>query len=273
MKTFTLWLISLMCAILPMAATAQTNIRKAFDSIIECPQAKITESHTLDKDPATNLKIGQSDIYRFILPADKAKLVKNVIAAFKQDSEMSFSYNHGTLSPSENDIELAVGDAAQKSVSLKNNYIYALYLAPLSEDPEGIYRYAYGMDYEEKDGMLEGKLIVTYATTLKYRQQKEQDRQNAVLGRFSNGVYVRPGVQQSTFDRLLSYIQSMSTANTQTRIALATKTYKLIAESSSDMTSAEKDTIREILNGMISDKKYSDTVLNTLLNQSVIGIR
>ena len=281
MKTSILRLLSLMFAVIPLTAAAQNNIKKAFDAIIKCPEAQITESHTLDKDPSTGVKTGQSDVYRFELPTDKANLLDNVVSAFDKDAELAYSVNKGKSVNTERDILLVVGNGATDGVYITSpdcEYIYSLFLAPLSEDPNGIYRYAYGMNCKEEGGKLVGKLVITYATTLKYRQQAEQQRQFNVLRSFSNGAYVIPGndsSQQSWFDMLMSYFQSMTQANTQTRIALASKAFKVIRDTSKypEVTDADKAAVREILKGMISDKKYSESVLNKLLTQCLVEIK
>lgn len=266
-------LLSLLLATMPMAATAQTNVKDAFEAIIKNSKAQITETHTLEKDPVTNVKTGQSDVYRFILPADKANLVKKVLSAFDKDSHMAYSINRGNTVNTDNDITLAIGDATGSGVRVnepQHEYMYALFLPSQSEDPEGKYRYAYGINWKEADGNITGKLIVTYATTLKYRQQAEKNRQLKYLSSFSNGI-----LQQDWFDTLMSYFQSMSTANSQTRIALATKAYKVIRDTSKypDVTATDKDSIREILEGMTADKEYSETILHRLLTQCLVTLK
>lgn len=280
MKTTLLRLSSLVIAIIPLATAAQTNIKAAFDAIIKCPEARITESHTFDKDPSTNVKTGQSDVYRFVLPANKIKLVENVITAFDKDSRLAYSINRGTTVNTESDVNLAIGDGSS-SVTVTDpgcDYLYSLYLPSQSEDPEGKYRYAYGINWKEKNGNVAGKLIVTYATTLKHRQQVERNRQFEVLRMYSNGSDVVPSIdsqQQTWFETLMSYFQSMSWENSKTRIALATKAYKVICDVSKypEVTSTDKATIREILEGMISDDKYSETILNRLLRQCLFSIK
>lgn len=282
MKTSLLRLLSLALAVIPMVAAAQTNIRSAFNDIINCPEAQITQSHTLEKDTATGRKKGQSDVYRFVLPADKLDLIKKAIAAFDKDADMAYSINRGKAVNTERDIVLSIGNAYDDGVYLNDadcEYIYSLFLAPLSEDPDGNYRYAYGMNCKEVGGKLVGKLAITYATTLKYRQQAERQRQYDVLRTFSGSSIgissPASSSQQSWFDTLMSYFQGMTTAPSQTRIALASKAYKVIQDTSKypEVTQADKDTVREILKGMIADKKYSETVLNKLLNRCLIEIK
>ncbi len=281
MKTSTIRLISLLFAVIPMMAVARTNIKSAFDAIIKCREAQITESHTLNKDPATNVKTGQSDVYRFALPTGKSNLVKNVVSAFDKDADMAYSLNRGKAISTDREIQLAIGDANTDGVTINEpgcEYVYALYLASPSEDPEGKHRYAYGMNFKEEDGMLVGKLIVTYATTLKYRQDAEKQRQYDLIRKFSKGAYTIPSTdlsQTSWLDILMSYFQGMTSANSQTRIALATKAYKVIRDTSKypEVADADKDAVREILKGMISEKKYSETVLNKLLNQCLVTLK
>lgn len=281
METSIIRLISLMFAVIPMMAVAQNNIKSAFDAIIKCPEAKITESHTLEKDPSSGIKTGQSDVYRFVLPASEAKLLENVVTAFDRDADMAYSINRGKSVNTESGIVLTVGDGGSDGVYINDSdceYIYSLFLAPLSEDPNGIFRYAYGMNCKEENGKLIGKLVVTYATTLKHRQQAEQQRQYSMFRNLSNGVYVMQSdnsAQQTWFDMLMSYFQSMTSANSQTRIALASKAYKVIRDTSKypEVTESDKDAVREILRGMISEKKYSETVLNKLLNQCLTTLK
>lgn len=282
-----LWLSSLLIAAMPLTAKAQSNIKSAFEAIIKCPEATITDSHWLDKDPLTKVKTGQSDVYNFVLPANKMKLVKNVMDAFEKDSEMAYSINKGKANSNNFKITLAVGDGSTNGVSFiedEGDYEYATFLAPESEDPSGIYRYAYAISYNEKGGKIRGKLVITYATTLMHRQKTERERQYSVLRNLSKlrnlstdseDFEMGETRQQPWFDTLMSYFQSMTQANSQTRIALATKAYKIIRDTAKypDVTESDKDTVREILKSMISDKKYSESVLNELLNQCLVNLK
>ncbi len=281
MKTTVSRLLCLLLAAITMTAAAQTNIKTAFNAIIKCQEAQITESHSLDKDPDTHAKTGLSDIYNFTLPADKINLVKNVISAFDKDSENSFSIVSGKTMNTDPEMHLAVGNGDGNGVRINDpdcNYVYALFLPSSAEDSEGIYRYAYGISYKEAYGYITGKLIVTYATTQKYRQQVTRERQFEVLRNLStNPISISSGnsSQQSWFEMMVSYLQNISSASSQTRIALATKAYKLIQDRGlyPEMTASDKNTVREILKGMISDNKYSETILNKILNQCLVSLK
>ena len=281
MKNSTMWLLCLILSAMPMPAAAQSNIQSAFNALIKNPDAQITESHILEKDPDSDKKTSQSDVYNFELPADQFKLIKNIVNAIEKDSQHAFGLYSGRIMPSDQDITLAVGDGNGKKgevnlTDLGGDYSYAIFLAPKSEDPEGIYRYAYGISYKQskKNDNITGKLVVTYATTLKYRQQLAAEQQQDQWKMF-NKIGKELSEQDSWFDMLMSYFQSMPEATLKTRIALATKAFKVIRDTSKypEVTTADKDTIREILKIMVSDSKYSESVLNKLLNQCLIELK
>lgn len=283
MNTFFIQLFSLLITVIPIVATAQVAVRSAFDDIIKYPEAITNEEHSLDKDPDTNTKTSQYDIYSFELPASKIKLIKNVISAFGKDSQTAYSINQGKISDKDkSEIRLAIGDGDNKNVRITKpncEYIYALFLAPASEDPEGKYRYAYAMNFKEEDGKLIGNLIVTYATTLKYRQDAER-RQSRMLNSEGAMLMELPSEftsQQTWFDKIMSCLESMTMATTsQMRISLASRTLKLImdADKKTNATDAEKNVVREILKGMISDKQYySNNMLYTILNQCLVALK
>ena len=276
-------LLSLMLVFVPITAGAQNSIKSAFDAIIKCPEAKVKENLSLDKDPSTGKKTGQCDVYNFELPASKAKLIKDVYSAFENEAEKAYDISRGKYRNVNREESLAVGNGRGKlrlNYPADCEYIISLFLAPKSEDPDGIHRYAYAMTYNETDGKFVGRLIITYATTLMYRQQLEKEKENEIISNWTNGTYNNRGNTQNNskktwFDRVMSYLQGMSSASTQTRIALASNAYKAIRDISQypDVTQADKETIGEILKGMIADKEYSETVLNTLLKQCLGSIK
>ncbi|MDE5794888.1 MAG: hypothetical protein K2I08_09225 [Muribaculaceae bacterium] len=280
MKTSVTRLLCLILSAMPVLASAQSNIQSAFNALIKSPDAQITESHVLEKDPDTDKKTSQCDVYNFVLPADQFKLIKNIVNAIDKDSKHAYGLYSGRVTSTDQDIILAVGDGnGNNNVSLTDlggDYSYAAFLAPKSEDPEGIYRYAYGISYKQskKNDNIIGKLVVTYATTLKYRQQVAVEKQQSQW-KMLNKMNKELQEEDSWFDMLMSYFQSMSDATSKTRIALATKAFKVIRDSSKypEVTIADKVAIREILKVMVSDNKYSESVLNKLLNQCLAELK
>ncbi len=256
----------IMVTLTPMIANAQSNIKAAFDAIIDCKDADVTSSHSLEKDPETFVKNGQCDIYNFTLPEKKASLFKNLLRAFDKDSQYAYSIQSGKSKRNDRTIRVAVGDGNEAGIQVNEpgfDYIYELFLAPASENPEGIYRYAYGLMYKEIDGKIEGKFYVTYATTLKYRQKKE----NSSIKTRSNSTVIING-NTSWFEKLMSYLNGMSTANSRTRLSYATKAYALINnidKYKDEVTEKDKKAAYKIIKSMRSQSKYSDPQLNAIL--------
>lgn len=280
MKNSATWLLCLILSAMPMLASAQSNIQSAFNALIKSSDAQITESHVFEKDPDTGKKTSQCDVYNFVLPADQFKLIKNIVNAIEKDSQHAFGLYSGRITPADQDITLAVGNGNGKNdvslTDLGGDYSYAVFLAPKSEDPEGIYRYAYGISYNQskKNDNITGKIVLTYATTLKYRQQAAVEQQQNQWKVF-NQMNKELSEEDTWFDKLMLYFQSMSEATSKTRIALATKAFKVIRDTSKypEVTTADKDAIREILKVMVSDSKYSESVLNKLLNQCLVELK
>ena len=71
MKLPLLKLICAWMAFVTCTATAQTNIKKAFDAIID--NSIVTENHSLEMDPSTGEKVSQMDYYEFKMPADVSR--------------------------------------------------------------------------------------------------------------------------------------------------------------------------------------------------------
>ncbi len=270
--------ISPLLALMPFAAVAQSNIKTAFDAIINCPGAEVKDSHSLYKDPVKHNKVGSCDTYEFELPAGKSNLIKNVISAFDRDSEKSYSLIKSWTEKNGKTIGVAVGDGSNiVALPAGHEYLNALFMAQPSEDPAGIYRYAYVIAYKEKpDGRITGRIAITYAQTIEYRQKMNKEAEYENLRRLNdlNRASTFDVSQKTWFDGLMTYLQNMHTASVSTRISLATKAYKQIGEMNKyPVTEVDKATAREILKAMISDSKYSETVLNKLLQKCLAGIK
>lgn len=262
-----------LAALTSMQAWAQSNIKSAFDAIINCKDAQVKEQHSLDRNPETGEKTGQSDVYFFTLPADKMKLVDNAVASFKRDDSMAYGIYSGTLrEPGE--IAIAAGKDESRAVYIGesgDDYTYALFLAPRSEDPTSTWRYAYSISYKRSNGEVKGKIVITYATTLQYRQEQKQKAYEQMFN-----IPSVSGSGTSWFSKLMSYFQSMTSGSTQARVALATKAYELIKKSKNypDVTDTDKDAAREIIMSMLNERKYNtEPVLRQLLNSCLTALK
>lgn len=167
------------------AANAQQHVQKAFEALLNEKYVEIKTQHSLERDPETGRKEGEMDVYDFELPAPTVKqrqLVKDVEKAFEKDKEDAYSLSSGSYG---NNVSLAVGDGKSVSVGLGrikgSRYIYACFLD--KDDPEKKYRYAYAMEWAEKDKKTTVRLAKTYATTQKYRHGGKSIRKVIVNGK------------------------------------------------------------------------------------------
>lgn len=270
--------ICLLLALTPFCLSAQTNIAKAFDKLINNSDVVRTQSHSMEKDVKTGLKESQCDIYTFELPASKKGVVENILKAFKTDENKAYSTSSGVAGQNDREINLAVGDGVQgvRINASGHNYIYSCFMAPEAENPEGIYRYGYGMNWKEHDGKINGSLVVTYATTLKHRQSVSNSNNGYFV--FRNGTLSDASQisdNSTWFGKFMGYVQAMSSGNTKACQALAAKIYEhtKLTESSSDIKKADKDTAREILKTLLSDRKYNDNVTIKLINAAITNIK
>lgn len=165
----------MMAMILMLSATAahsQQHVQKAFEALLNEKYVEIKTQHSLEKDPETGKKEGEMDVYDFEFPSPTSKqqqLVKDVERAFDKDKEESYTLSSGNYG---DNVSLAVGDGKSAGVGLGrikgSRYIYACFLD--KDDPEKNHRYAYAMEWLEKDKKITVRLVKTYATTQKYRQ-------------------------------------------------------------------------------------------------------
>ena len=183
MKSKSLILTAMLTA-LPSVLLAQQNIQKAFDELLNENIVEIKTQHTLERDPETGKKKAQMDIYDFeVANPTGISRVRDIQRAFDKDKEDAYELRSGDHAG--NDYHrLAVGDGKSYSVAIGrikgSNYIYALFLD--KDDSEKIYRYAYALEWVEKDKKTQVRLAITYATTLQYRNSKRQTRTFIVNG-------------------------------------------------------------------------------------------
>ena len=173
-----------MLTALPSTLMAQQNIQKAFDALLNENIKEIKTQHTLERDPETGRKKAQMDIYDFeVANPTGISRIKDIQRAFDKDKEDAYELRSGDHAG--NDYHrLAVGDGKSYSVAVGrikgSNYIYALFLD--KDDPEKIYRYAYALEWVEKDKKTQVRLAITYATTLQYRNGRKQVKTFIVNG-------------------------------------------------------------------------------------------
>ncbi len=278
MKRIAIRLICLLAAMAPIAASAQSNIMAAFDAIINCKEAEISDYHFSKKDPKTKLKSGQDDIYNFVIPANKKKLINNVLDAFAKDENTAYVVKKGKNTDSKNLISLH-SEETSSGIPIDEpnyNYVYELFAPSKAEDPKGIHRYSYGFNYKEEDGVIKGKIVINYATTGEYRVQLERQRQLAWMTDMdkANKKANDDDSGQSWFEQVMACINGLKDANEKTRIALATRAYKLIGNMEDyDVSPQDKNTIKRMFEITLSNPAYRDPILYELLKQCQEGIK
>lgn len=247
----------------PVVTTAQTNIKKAFDKFINSKGVKVDAQHFLEKDPETGQKHGQYDIYTYTIPKSKASLLKDVEAAFDKDREESYSYGSGVNSKGYAGFLLSVGnDGYPVEIGANKGayYIYSCFSDP--DDVTRKYRYGYGMDRMEQGDSLTGKLVITYATTMKYRNKQnsfswngkaDDDDSSSWLGEFN--IYLKKLKDDPNSNAASIYVNNI---------------YNLSKRAGS-LTTVEKNLIiKEIVN---INSKVTDDFMRILLNSAIENLK
>ena len=177
-------ILTAMLMALPSALMAQENIEKTFEALLNEKNVEIKTQHSLERDPETGKKTAQADVYDFVVSSPTGLTrIKAVQKAFEKDKEAAYQYRTVSHPRSEYG-SLAVGDGKSQSVAIGkikgSDYIYACFLD--KDDPEKKYRYAYAMEWTEKDKKTQVRLAITYAMTQKYRQSGNNIRRVIVNG-------------------------------------------------------------------------------------------
>ena len=179
-------LITGMLMLLPSAVLAQQHIQQAFDALRNSNlQKEASSRHSIEKDPDTGQMEGLEDTYDFILPDKLGRnLIEDIRKAFQKDEAKAYSVNTGRKGNSEDFVSLAVGDSNKGGVAIGlmegSQWIYACFLDP--NDSQRQHRYAYALEWAESKNHITGRIVKTYATTLKYRQDKKNSRTITVNG-------------------------------------------------------------------------------------------
>jgi hypothetical protein len=160
---------------LPSTMMAQKNVKKAFDDFLAQKNfISLSPQHLLEKDPETGKKESQSDVYDFTAPTTYKRLLTAIEDAIQKDSEAAYQIASGENNGPTNYVTLAVGDDSSSGVAIGKNegsrYTYACFVD--KNDPDKKYRYAYAVDWVERDGKIIGRLAITYALMPKFRQSR-----------------------------------------------------------------------------------------------------
>lgn len=180
----------MVAAVLMLTATtalAQQHIQEAFDALRQSKaQREVWSENSVEKDPATGKLEGLTDTYDFVImePGQKGKkLINNILKAFEQDEPAAYSVSRGGHNTPEKYVSLAVGNSNTGGVPIGqiegSTHVYACFLD--LNDSLRHHRYAYALEWVEKDNYIKGRIVKTYATTLKFRQQKTSRNSRRII--------------------------------------------------------------------------------------------
>ena len=267
-------LITGMLMLLPSAVPAQQQIQQAFDALRNSNIKEISSRHSVEKDPDLGTMEGLEDTYDFELTDNRDKrLIDNIRKAFELDEAHAYSVSTGSNGNSEDFVSLAVGDSNKGGVAIglikDSKWIYACFLDP--NDTLRQHRYAYALEWAENGNKIRGRIVKTYATTLKFRQSKKQSRtitvngNNFAFGSFFSDADTKPSEtwlsEFNTYKNLFLKNPDGNAAN-----SYATQIYSLCKDAKS-LEDVEKNIVAtEILK---LKKKTKDEFIQQLFDMSI----
>lgn len=267
-------LITGMLMLLPSAVPAQQQIQQAFDALRNSNIKEISSRHSVEKDPDLGTMEGLEDTYDFELTDNRDKrLIDNIQKAFELDEAHAYSVSTGSNGNSEDFVSLAVGDSNKGGVAIglikDSKWIYACFLDP--NDTLRQHRYAYALEWAENGNKIRGRIVKTYATTLKFRQSKKQSRtitvngNNFAFGSFFSDSDTKPSEtwlsEFNTYKNLFLKNPDGTAAN-----SYATQIYRLCKDAKS-LEDVEKNIVAmEIVK---IKKKTKDEFIQQLFDMSI----
>lgn len=257
----------LMAVLMPPMALAQQNIMKAWDRFkSNSHMTLIGEKHSIDKDPQTGQKTYHLEYWTFSVPKDGLRDIEAFAEAFDQDANKAYSVNKGTTSKAD-EVQLAVGTDANNigtafvGSNKGSQYVYCLFLDP--EDPEGRYRYSYSLNWIMKGDSYEGTFLITYATTLKYRQsQGSQQLQYLTM--------YQP--TESWFTQFMTLASTIDKVGPSSRKYTAGQMFDL---AKSAPTEADKEAAIDVVNSLLPEieNKLKDPVTAAILRNCIKNLQ
>jgi hypothetical protein len=267
-------LITGLLMLLPSAVLAQQHIQQAFDALRNSNIKEISSRHSVEKDPDLGTMEGLEDTYDFELTDNRDKrLIDNIRKAFELDEAHAYSVSTGSNGNSEDFVSLAVGDSNKGGVAIglikDSKWIYACFLDP--NDTLRQHRYAYALEWAENGNKIRGRIVKTYATTLKFRQSKKQSRtitvngNNFAFGSFFSDADTKPSEtwlsEFNTYKNLFLKNPDGTAAN-----SYATQIYRLCKDAKS-LEDVEKNIVAmEIVK---IKKKTKDEFIQQLFDMSI----
>lgn len=269
-------------------ATAQENVKRAFDKFINSKKVEVVKSFSEERDikqPNRPL-ISKADVYTFTLKAKDQKLIQEVLAAFEKDRDNENVYqvlNHiGGRGIPTNGRELLVGRNRKNSVYIGMNEMDNWQLMCLLDptDETRTHRYAYAIEWNEHPensiaDVIKGKLVVTYSVIPedmltsqqpdapgKYASMKGRSEEVAcemadmVLGGRLDELNANKGQMLMAFDALKTEYCKTENADSRTGTTLVMTLYALCSHIGNLMKNypqTDDPNLRELLRSQLDD--------------------
>lgn len=258
--------IIILALLMPLLASAQNNILKDWKAFESSSYCTITgEKHAITKDPQTGQKTYHLEYWTFTVPKNYLSYIEQFAKAFTKDSDKAYSIEQGTTTMYDG-VQLAIGSG--KNTGTANvgrepgsNYVYCLFLDP--DDPDGNHRYAYALDWCKKGDKYEGTFFITYATTLKYRQEQAEKSNQQSSNDFDDSSW-----DNSWFTKFMTLASTVDQGSTKMRKYVAGQIFDLCKTAP---TQDDKDTAIDVLNSILPDleRDVADPVTPSILRNCI----
>ncbi len=270
-------------------ATAQDNVKRAFDKFINSKKVEVVKSFSEERDikqPNRPL-ISKADVYTFTLKAKDQKLIQEVLAAFEKDRDNENVYqvlNHiGGRGIPTNGRQLLVGKDTKNAVYIGMDEMQSWQLLCMLDpaDATRTHRYAYAIEVNDEPISIQltkkirGKLVVTYSVipdhvltsqqsdaTMKYDSMKGSSEEVAremadmVLGGRLDELNADKGQMLMAFDALKTEYCKEENFDSRTGTTLIMTLYALcchIGNLMKDYPQTNDPNLRELLQSQIDD--------------------
>lgn len=264
-----------MLMLLPSATPAQQHIQQAFDALRKSNIKEVSSRHSVEKDPDSRTMEGLEDTYDFELTDHRdRRLIDDIRKAFEQDETNAYSVSTGSKGNGEDFVSLAVGDSNKGGVAIgmikDSKWIYALFLDP--NDSLRQHRFAYALEWAENGNRIRGRIVKTYATTLKFRQEKKQTRTITVNGNsFSFGSNFPFDSNEISSETWLSEFNTyknhfLKNPNGNAANSYATEIYRLCKDAES-LEDVEKNMVATEIEKL--KKQIKDEFIQQLFDMSI----
>lgn len=180
MKTMRFLAIMSLCAIMPMASSAQENLKKAIENFVSdkglgqyIKSSISTENRTKDNGVMTT---SYYKAYAFKLPKNKQKELEKVLKAFEKDMDVAYEVKSKDAEMDNTSTKLVYGEDLDKSIRFGGHWDRNYRLMLVRDKEDSLRRYAYAIYWhdDEKTGQRDGQITEIYSPDPQKRKSKDK---------------------------------------------------------------------------------------------------